>query len=332
MSTFAFAGPRDGPRSRWVRAIVCGVEHDRARRLERGCSRSGLGGRRGATGRGRWIAEASRGVTGLGGRRRRGSRDGRLGGIAAVRAHGEVRGGGRRGEGDGREGERLEHGRWSFGGGRRGIDTGRDREAGDGEEHTTDEILARAAQRPLDERVHAVGEVTSPAREPLRRRRLGDAERRRDVADGATVAVIQHQHLAVGLGHARERVAHHAIDLGLRGRVERAIARRGQVVVERGGVLAASPRLAREVARDAAQPGAQRAGLAQLTELAPRRDERVLRHVLAEAPVSGRAVRDRADQILVARDEPAERGVLAAQARLDERRITGHRDPFHVGE
>src|SRR5258706_159134 len=81
--------------------------------------------------------------------------------------------------------------------------------------------------------------------------------------------------------------------------------------------IATLARLAGEIARDADQPRLQSAGLAQLPERTPRRDERVLRHVLAERPVARRAVRDRTDDVLIPRDEMPERFALAAAACLD---------------
>src|SRR5947208_761003 len=69
--------------------------------------------------------------------------------------------------------------------------------------------------------------------------------------------------------------------------------------------------------------------LAQLTELAPRRDERVLRDVLAEAPATGRAVRDRAHHVLIALDQLPERRPLAAPAGFDQLGI-GARFLSHV--
>ena len=58
--------------------------------------------------------------------------------------------------------------------------------------------------------------------------------------------------------------------------------------------------------------------LAQLIELAPCRDERVLRDVLAECQIAGAAITHRTDYLLVAFDQRAERFTLATPARFQE--------------
>ena len=93
--------------------------------------------------------------------------------------------------------------------------------------------------------------------------------------------------------------------------------------------IAALSRFAGEIARDLAEPRTQPSGFAQLTELAPRSDERVLRHVLAKGPVAGRAIRDRTHHILVTADEKTERIAFTAAAGFLQLSICS-RDVSHV--
>jgi hypothetical protein len=159
-------------------------------------------------------------------------------------------------------------------------------------------------------------------RETLHRGRLGDPERVRDLAHRQLLAVVQHEHVAIRLGHARERFGDHAIALGLRRGVERIVVRHR--VLELDLAAAAPSRLAREVARDPAQPRTQAIRLAQLIELTPRRDERLLGDVLAERLIARSAVRHRGDDPLVALDERPERRGLTALTRGEQLGI-GHR-------
>ena len=196
-------------------------------------------------------------------------------------------------------------------------------------EHARDEALLHVtAQRAFDEVRDTVGEVLATSRQTLQRRRFAEVEHPRDIAYGAMLAVVQHQHVARLFGHAGQGIAHDALGLDLGHLIERirTTVRRRQRL---GGSFSfdAQPSFAGEVARDATQPRAKPAGLAQLIELTPRREERVLCDVLAERAVTGAAIRDRTDDALVALDQRAERFTFATLRGVQQLCITSS----HVG-
>src|SRR2546425_874549 len=76
--------------------------------------------------------------------------------------------------------------------------------------------------------------------------------------------------------------------------------------------------LVNPVSDDTAKPGAQFGLLAQKPEMFPRRDESFLRNILALTEIANRAVSQRANQCLVARDDAAEGVAVAGQTARDK--------------
>ena len=87
-----------------------------------------------------------------------------------------------------------------------------------------------------------------------------------------------------------------------------------------------SQRLADQIARDAAEPGAQARRLAQPRKLLPGDKERLLREVFALAQAAGGGVSQRADEGLVALDDAAKGIPVALQAFRHQLRIVVLRD------
>ena len=194
------------------------------------------------------------------------------------------------------------------------------RSVGDGGEDTDDEALLHVtAQRTLDEIGDTVGEILPTARQTLQRRGFADVEQPRDIAYGAMLAVVQHQYVAVGLGYPSQGIAHEALGLDFGHLIERVGSfKRRRQRFGRSFTFGAQPRLASEIARDATQPCAEPSCLAQLIELAPRREKRVLCNVLAQRAVAGAAIRDRTNNALIALDQRAERFTFATPRGVQE--------------
>ena len=166
-------------------------------------------------------------------------------------------------------------------------------------------------------------EQRAAARQPLVDRRVADAQRPRDVRGRLLLAVEQHERLAVRLGHARERGRDGAFELAFVERVEwRALARPLDVARRLAPQLpAARPR---QVARDAAQPGRDPLAVAQLSELGPCEQERVLRDVLAVHAVAHRRIGDGTHGALVPLDERAERGGVTGARGSNQVSVRSH--------
>src|ERR1051325_9145135 len=79
----------------------------------------------------------------------------------------------------------------------------------------------------------------------------------------------------------------------------------------------------RKVAGDAAEPRFELGAILQRRELFPRRDERLLRHVLAASKVAHDAVGECADERLMAFDQWRVRFTVTAQAPLQQGGVSG---------
>jgi hypothetical protein len=299
------------------------------RDLQRGCLGAGLGRHHA---RRQWrrcairdVMQRRRGPHDRRGARRRDRRDVWRSGTWCRIALRDIEGGaGGAGE-DGGECE-LEHRGRSFGRRRRrrgggDMARGHDRER---RQHARAQRARRrsraGAQRPRDQLVDAARQQGPAPRQPLHHGGLAQPEHLGDVPRRLAVLVVQHQHLAEGLGHLAQGAPHGGLglrrrDLGERIAVGRRVLRRG---VERELARAPAPGLAAEVARDATQPRAEARWIAQRAEPVPGGDERVLRDVVGQRAAAGGAQRDRGDRTLVALDQLAKRRAFAASAGLDQ--------------
>ncbi len=188
---------------------------------------------------------------------------------------------------------------------------------------------ARALQRTFHEDEHALMQEPPAARQPLGDGVLIEFERRRDPRDRLVFAVEKHQRLAIGLRQLAN-FAPEQRDLLIRDRLgQRGGLRRGQPRgllqrLRRVRGLAAQPAPVGidAVPGDAAEPRAELPRFAQRGEALPGDDKSLLRQVLTLAHVARGAEGQRADQGLVALDDPAKRPLAARHALGDQ--LEGH--------
>ena len=196
----------------------------------------------------------------------------------------------------------------------------------DQREHRGGERGARTAARDtaLDDRGDAIRQILTAARQSLVRRRRREPEVPRDVIHRALLVIEEHEWLAIDLGHLAECRADDPLALRIGDRVVRRGLTGDVVDVLEHLATPALARIASDVARDPAQPRGQAVRIAKVGEPPPRDDERILRHVVGEAAIAGRAERDGVHGALVPLDEPSERGAVAAPARLDQLAVRLH--------
>ena len=182
-----------------------------------------------------------------------------------------------------------------------------------------------ALEGTFHEREHPLLQELAAARETLFCRRLGEVELAGHLGERTLLPVVQHQRLPVRLGNGFQRlpqqglflILHHGALRGFVAGFERPDIGEAVGSTERLPGFRASVALDL-VAQDAAQPGLELVRLTQAAEPLPRLDEGLLSHVLAFRQVAERGVGERAQQALVALDDPAERAPVALQGRGDQ--------------